>query len=384
MRVTHHIRTWALRALLVVIGVGVAVLIALPFLPDILKHNRQDYINIDLGTVEYTVGDGDIFAAQYGSVAPPSNPHEVLSRHELAWDADGFRVPALPADRYRIITLGDSYTEAAGVARPWSDELATLRDEPVRNMGYRGYSPQDYVTVMREYGVQEQPEIVIVGFFGGNDIHYAEDETNGFVLPEIARAAMSRLSPTAEPWNSQRERYQYPVYLTLGEARMPVAFINSYVTWLNLSQADLRQSQNLAAVTQAWQEIIALAGDDACVVLTYFPSKPQIYLPYIQDQDRVRITDGQTDVVLQADGTLGYGSAEPTFDQLLERRHHSATVLAEVAAQENWHFFDLSPAFTRAADEGQLLWLAYDSHWNQAGHDLAAATINAYIDATCP
>lgn len=379
-------REWLIRTLMILFGITVAIIIALPLLANITVTGREAYIDTDLGIVEYTVGDGDIFGLQYGTIAPPPNPDEVLSRHTLAWDSNGFRVPANPSDTYSIIALGDSYTEASGVAMPWSDVLAEQIGQSVRNLGYRGYGPQEYAIVMQEYGVSENPEVIVLGFFGGNDINNASsyaERADDFVLPELARDTLTQLTANNDPWDSERDAYQYPVYLDLPTGQIPVAFLNSYVSWINITQEDLRESNSLQAIRNSWRTIATLAGQDTCFVISYFPSKPQIYLPYVQQADRIRIIDGQVQQVTSPNGEIDDVDIEPTYDDLLSRIPNTQTVLAEVAASENIHFLDLTPAFEQAASEGEMLWLAYDSHWNQAGHDLAAAEIAEYIGQNC-
>jgi len=365
-------------------GIAVAIGIAIAVLPYFSMQGRDAYIDTDLGLVEYTVGDSDIFAAQYGTIAPPENPHEILSVHQLAWDADGFRIPENPSENYSIIALGDSYTEASGVAVPWSDILARASGQTVRNLGFRGYGPQEYAFVMEEYGIAENPDVVVLGFFGGNDIASALPDNNEFELPSIARDAITQLTSTDEPWNTDRDNYQYPVNLNLQGELIPVAFLNSYVNWNNITQDDLRESANIAAVRETWQRIDALAGDDTCFIIAYFPTKSQIYLPYVVEEDRDRINIGQVQRIAEPGGEITVAQIEPTYNDLLQRINNTQTVLAEIASSESIPFLDLTPAFAEAAANGEMLYPSYDTHWNQAGHDLAGAQINRLIQLNCP
>ncbi len=372
---------------MIIIGIAIPSLIIIPLLPELTINGREAFVDIDLGIVEYTVGDSDIFGAQYGTIAPPPNPHEILSRHRLEWDNDGFRVPAQISTNYNIIALGDSYTEGSGVALPWSDILAQELDEPVRNLGYRGYGPQEYTIVMEEYGVAENPDVVVIGFFGGNDISNAatfDERSDDFILPELARETLTQVIATSEPWNTDLENYQYPVNLNLQGELVPVAFLNSYVSWLNITQEDLRHSTNIELIRQSWRTIHELGGENSCVIIAYFPSKPQIYLPYVVEEDRSRINVGQEQRVAEANTEIETADIEPSYETLLERIPNTQTVLAEVAEAENMLFLDLTPAFANAAANGEMLYPSYDTHWNQAGHDLAGSEISQFIEQNCP
>ena len=49
--------------------------------------------------------------------------------------------------------------------------------------------------------------------------------------------------------------------------------------------------------------------------------------------------------------------------------------MATLAAEKGWIFVDLLEPFREQVALGELLYYQYDTHWNQAGHDLAAALI---------
>jgi hypothetical protein len=79
------------------------------------------------------------------------------------------------------------------------------------------------------------------------------------------------------------------------------------------------------------------------------------------------------------DGALTYEAApiapdeaEAWFAQLSAQRD-ALRQLTEGRA--GWRFIDLTPAFVEAVGRGELLYYPYDTHWNQAGHDLAAQVI---------
>jgi hypothetical protein len=61
-----------------------------------------------------------------------------------------------------------------------------------------------------------------------------------------------------------------------------------------------------------------------------------------------------------------------------------ARLMADFAAQQDIHFLDLTPVFQEEAGAGVELYYAFDTHWNQLGHNLAAETINEYLEEMLP
>ncbi len=381
------IREWGLRLLLMLGGVALAVGFIALVAPLLLPQGNARMANVDMGDVSFTVGMGDLFIVQPDTIQPPANPNEVLSQHTLAWTEEGFRVPAWIAETYPVVALGDSYTEATNVGMPWPDVLAREYQQPVKNLGFRGYGPQEEARIMEEYGVNHNPEVVVIGFFGGNDISNAGSyrwRADNFVLPELMDQVAIEYDASGEPWKSDSESFQYPIQVDLNERVIPLAFFNSYVSWLNITRDDLLKSYNLRAVRESWQRVREAAGADTCVLIAYFPSKPQIYLPHVVPDDRNTIIDGQIQRSVEiGGGTIEKRSVQPTWDELMERRDNMATVIGEVARNEGYSFVDLSPHFSEAAANGELLYYTYDTHWNQAGHDLAGAIVADAIQSQC-
>src|SRR5688572_30810503 len=108
---------------LVVFGTacGLSFLLLLLYLfPSII--NNDPIARGEAGTsldVEFHLTDGNYFFHQAGRIRPPVED-TLLSRFTLAWDADGFRIPAERADSYPIAAFGDSFPEGTTVAMPWT------------------------------------------------------------------------------------------------------------------------------------------------------------------------------------------------------------------------------------------------------------------------
>ncbi len=118
------------RIWLILFGAGFGILLAFlirPLLP-VIVSNR--YV--------FTEYDGDTFRHQPGQVRPPAE-NRVLEDLYRQSDANGFRLPAMTADFYPIIAIGDSFTDGGQI--PWVDVLASRLNIPVQNLGWSGFGP---------------------------------------------------------------------------------------------------------------------------------------------------------------------------------------------------------------------------------------------------
>lgn len=343
--------------------------------------------------VKFTVGIGDIFIHSRGKVAPPADPYEVLSEHQITWGNDGFRVPAVPADNYDILALGDSYTESANVALPWPDVLAAQTGIPVRNLGFRGYGQVEENHVLRNYGLKGKhlPKVVIIGYFEGNDLNnlVSAGQPGSFVLPDVARLQFEPFNPDNPIWKSETTgSFQYPVTMELNGAQHPIVFLDGYITALNAERATFDQSKNLVLLRESLQETQFLLnaavdnGNPPCLLFAYFPDKSHIYLPYVVPADRDRMMSTVYQSILAPDDPIllvDEKTPTSTFETVIKRLDNQRDAVKTVVEEMKIPFLDLTPAFQDAAKQGQLLYYAYDTHWNQAGHDLTGKIIADYL-----
>lgn len=364
----RKIHNWFLNGSLAASGILVALVIievALQFLPQFQSNARQN--DLDLGEVQYVTGMGDLFHILPGMVAPPENPYEVLAEYEIAWDEDGFRVPAEPAESYDVLALGDSFTEAFNVATPWPDVLAAETNLAVRNLGYRGYGPIEQQHVMAEHGVESSADYVVIAFFEGNDLDNAESYSwrPEFRLPELTQQAFLE----DFDWHNWTFEYdydgpfRYPKTIAIDNSAHDAVFLEGYIWNLAYTAEEMAAKESVELTTQAWQNIRQMT--DACVVIAYLPSKERMYLPYLQEDDFEQL--------------FTFDAPDFTFDELLTRLPIQRDVIQEQAESFDFPFVDLSPAFRQATANGDLLYYTYDTHPNQAGHDLIGQTIAEFL-----
>lgn len=341
-------------------------------------------------TYDVSLSNGDLFYWMRGAIAPLAPDQDrVVAQVHFTTDANGFR-NALPEQAtYAIVALGDSYTVAGNVASPWPQALADLTGTGVLNLGQQGFGPQEELQVLGQYGLDKQPQWVIMAYFEGNDLYDAAayDQANPFILARFGRylfnqgrAALDK-SESSDPQAADASRYRYPITVTLQATDRQMAFYSYYIAWLSVSTETLAASQNYRLVNETISQVQAVCESvQAHFLLVYVPSKIHVYLPYVTEAETLeRIFTGVPTIELNEAGFLQFSQQRAT--EALTRQHlnDQAHLLADFAAEENISFLDLTSAFQQEAGTGTELYYPYDTHWNQRGHDLAAQTIATFI-----
>lgn len=328
-------------------------------------------------TLVFTVGMQDIYYHHAEWVRRPDNPDEVLSVHRLVYDQEGFRIPARPASAYEILALGDSFTEAANVALPWSDVLAAASGRSVRNLGFRGYGPVEITHMIERYGQDTASEILIVGFFEGNDLNNAE-ASQGKPMLFPSEIEVPEFVPIDFD-SVDQSHTRYPLTITLGTANHPIAFFEWYVWNLNVTPEALAQSLEMAYLRTEFERMQA-ASADKCLILAYFPSKPHIYLPYLDEaSQRILLQNSHQRELDERTSLHNVAQPDLTFEQLIARLDNQRDAIATLAASLGILFFDTTVLAQQAAAAGELLYYQTDTHWNQRGHTIAGEALADYL-----
>jgi hypothetical protein len=325
-------------------------------------------------------------------------------------DENGYRNAAPLAGHYPIVVSGDSFTAGLEVETPWPDLLAQAVGQSVLNLASVGYGPQAEVAAVRLYGLDKEPEIIILAYFEGNDLRDA------FIYDEARQQNMSfdQYQASEAPWNRrlvtltavrvwaanlarlvslrgepQPERAPvdttavYPIEVTINEQEMALSFLDGYVAMLTAQQSDIESSHNWELVTAALLESQQMAQENgARFILLYLPSKPHVYLPLLPAETAEAITSTAGQAKLEngriiADTT----TAGLPYEQFMAHINDQALMLADFARSHNMEFLNLTPVFQAEAAQGQVLYLSLSTHWNPAGHQLAAQTVADYLAA---
>ncbi|MGE0370225.1 MAG: hypothetical protein AB7P53_14805 [Candidatus Dadabacteria bacterium] len=94
-----------------------------------------------------------------------------IEPHSAGHDSLGYRNKYVP-ERADIVTLGDSqtYGESSPAKYSWPSILGSLTGKETYNMGVSGYGPAEYFYLLGNGALEFKPDVVVVGFYLGNDL----------------------------------------------------------------------------------------------------------------------------------------------------------------------------------------------------------------------
>lgn len=392
------IRSLLSKLLLILIGclfsLGLATALLMLFPRQILgptTYYERNYAGQTM-QVDFRPSHGDLFVALPGSIRPPETD-EIIETFTLGWDADGFRLPAEPADAYPIALFGDSFTEGFNVPYPYADRLAEQLDMPVKNYGYRAYGPVEVAQAAAEYAGDEPREWLIYGYFSGNDLgdtmHQNKIDTSSPVA--VWQALFERLNPPIiNPYDQPpADHYDFPMPVIIQSSYYDLAFLWYYWWWELVPPDDaFLKTRNFEILGDSLDTLTASVQPETCKALVFIPTKEMLYYRYIYESERRWVRDNGQRLEIDANNEIRIVPApiaEADEDAFIDAMYGQRNAVQKLLAQHpGWLFIDLTPAFEAKVAEGALLYYPYDSHWNQAGHDLAAETIAAAIrDSDC-
>lgn len=288
----------------------------------------------------------------------------------------GFRDDPAPVVKsggtFRILLIGDSFTFASqveqtnGYAHRLEQRLRESLGDGIEiiNAGTGGWDPFQYAQFLECRGMDFAPDLILIGWFVGNDTYSALDSTNRFPAivdgRRIARAVAGRWSTRLKIALSSQFHLARLVLGTGGiEARprrrcdeFPVKYLalqrqrrSNHLAWTDAQTAASanarRQLERMADMARTRQTAFAVA-----------------WLP-----DETQVNPALARAVIPAGHEAEYDLDMPQ------------SMLATWGGDRSIHAFDLLPAF-RA--DTRCLYLD-DSHWNADGHDVAANALAGWL-----
>jgi hypothetical protein len=268
---------------------------------------------------------------------------------------------AKPAGVERIVAIGDSFT--MGVV-PYAANFLTLleaelrRDRPteVINMGIPGTEPRDYLSILVAEGLAFTPDLVLVGFYIGNDFEapdrqpyeysYVATFINFLWQLRYVEASPGGAQPgTLAQYDDNRMEFTRARFLEI-EADRAAIFMAGHPGF----------SDDVARVTGELREMQAVASRaGATLTVVLMPAEVQV------------------DPTLQDEVVRARRSSRDQFDFSQPNR-----LLAAALAGAGVPFVDLLPAFTEQGRSARL-YKPQDTHWNISGNRVAAVTLAAAL-----
>ena len=297
----------------------------------------------------------------------------------------------------RILVLGDSFNWTFGpdgnyvgiLERKLRDAFPERRIEVI-NAGYPQTHTGQELAVLRKFGMQYHPDLVVLGFFVGNDFYDADPDRKRIVVGatatdirpgrEFYRVVLgeplvwrSRLALFVEErWKElhlvgerQRKQFEGPAAVARVRGIEPAAsqrvrprtaFAESYMAWLERRMEFARPSNRAAfrrfegyafESLRSMRDLVTASGADFLVAA--YP-------------DAVQVDPDVRHALLERTGL-----APSDYEWQRAQR-----ILGAFCRENGIAFVDLLPEFRKARQMGWSLYLENDSHWNAAGNTLAA------------
>jgi len=297
----------------------------------------------------------------------------------------------------RVLVLGDSFNWTFGPDGNYVGVLGRLlasafpgRPVEVINAGYPQTHTAQQLAVLRKFGMQYEPDLVVLGFFVGNDFYDADPDRLRIVVggattdvrpgeefyrvvfgqPLIWRSRLFLFFQ--ERWNefrrvdaSQREQFTTPERVErvsgvaappLERSRVAAPLSEAYLAWLQ-RRMEFAQPSRAARFRRheayIYDSLLAmrdlLADNHIGFIVAAYPDAVQIN-PELQ-----RAVVGRA------------GLESSAYEWTRAQR-----LLRKFCAEHDIEYHDLLPAFREASRRGWNPYLVNDSHWSAAGNVLAA------------
>lgn len=320
----------------------------------------------------------------------------------LGFESIGFRDDGIgESTDFRILALGDSFTMGSMVEAEdcWTEILEqrlSSQGVDVINAGRAGSSTVEEARLLETYGVELQPDVIVVGFTSGNDFRDISRVANAQKV--VKRQGSRRIIETVKDMLAP-----YPaLYQVANIARRPKTIVDESLLvqsvrqgWLNLTGHRVRYKY---AVKES--KILPFSQDNVELHLwiTDDPEQPGIS-PFVEDWDPYyekgwQFLEATLMKIKATSQTIGAklvvfifpSPVQVYWDDIRDRvpdaqKYNVEKInrsLLDFCKQNDIYVYDLLREFKEKRFSDQL-YFPYDGHWSPAGNRLAAQLISDYI-----
>lgn len=377
--------------LITILALEMALQIAYPLLPPDLIEVMPQYLErlgyrLDAGhgalqyparqsvTYEVSALTGDLYDL---SCIKPSDA-QAFEPYQVSFERDerGFRNAEPWPDDVDLVVIGDSFTAAELIQRPYWQNLA----DSMLVLAVPGTGTLEQQRLFEAFAAQRGPEIVVLAFFAGNDLNdtrfFADMQSAGLTRQSIAHRGktpldysvvfrlLQFLSDVTAP--DAAAACHYPVAAQT-DPPTPVAFFRQFLPLLGVDRSFLLESEELRHTKTSLREMAsAMDANNGSLILMYIPQKAELYWRYLDAASK--------EAIIAAESRDGLLDGLDTIDKNLSVQRD---VMREIADELEIAFLDLTPALSEAIRAGVTPYFFADTHWNQEGHNIAR---NALLD----
>jgi len=378
--------------LLTVLSLEIALQLAFPHLPTVLVEPMPQYLErlgyrLDTahGALEYPARErvtydvtplsGDLYhlTCLKPADAQPFAPYEV----SFLRDGHGFRNVEPWPEAVDLVIIGDSFTAAELIQRPFWQDLS----QSTLILAVPGTGTLEQQRLFDAFALPRKPKTVVLAFFAGNDLDntlfYANMLRQGMTRQEIAYLGKNPLDYSVifrmlqflfHSAAHAAVDCHYPVFAQTDPVR-PVAFFGQTLPLLRRDKASLLQSDELRLVRESIAEMAsALEAHAGRLILMYIPQKAELYWRYLDAATKELI-------IYVESRNRNLTGLEEIDDNLTAQRD----AMREVADDIGIAFLDLTPPLAAAVADGEMPYFFADTHWNQLGHDIARNALLDYL-----
>lgn len=276
-------------------------------------------------------------------------------------------------DVYRILCLGDSFTFGHGVRldEAWPKRLEKMLNANLQhkryeviNAGIDGYGTYQQFIYLRDEGKRFNPNLVIVGFFGANDV---EEVSKGFFWRYVEDGYLKQ--------KGLKRRFPLPLKLRV--------FFREHSHLYNfLASRDLNLLTSLFK-KQRSRQLPEIYRDDYSHEFQQAIDETKGYLRKINElaiknDARMLLVLIPWAIEINQEEWKNRGYEALYNDELFnENMLKISKMFGEFSRDSNILTLDLLPVFRRQSNE--VFYFKNESHWNANGHRLAAEEIYNFL-----
>ena len=337
--------------------------------------------------------------ANSGNEAAPSDRDDsfwyVFQADEMGFPNDEYEWH----DAYDVIITGDSFVTRSA-PKTWIEILGEQTGKSTLVLGASSWSTLNESEAIKLYGLDKTPDWALVMYFEGNDLfntaQYIERQASGLSWKEFDMRSVpwhrklltvhmvKYWLQSLQPESDEPRRYRYPVTASTEAGEIDTIFKDIHLLPMSAAYDTLAHSDEFARIKTELVELDRLCKEQGTrLLLVYIPSKEHVYWSRIWDPvDVNNILERSVTVTLSEGdhGFLQWDQQYISFDTFNQNHNAQEMLFQDLAEETGIEFLNLTPMFWKEAIAHGELYNYADPHWNQAGNQLAADTIQAYME----